>query len=366
MHTELDELLKQLNLHPHGAESEEQLEPPYQGPDLAVRLICPDCRNPRPDLVEEFSSGDIVCGSCGLVLADRVVDTRSEWRTFSNDGDEDVYDPCRVGAPVDASLSSATDLQTFISHKDGNSAVTRELERAAARARDSSPNRHILSAFDQISSTCERGSLAVSISDAAKQVYKRCHDEKVFVGACTEGAVAACIYVACRQKKAARTFGEIVSLTGVDKRAIGRSFKAIKSVLKVPTQPGAQEHPIGPTTMPEEPLVRFCNQLDLPEYMLAYCKDVIICARERNIAYGLWPQSIAAGAISFMCQLLGIDRSEEEIGVAAGIGDDTIRKVHKAYFEEKNSLVKMEWIEIGRAKMERLSVSPNSLASGGR
>ncbi len=50
------------------------------GPDLAVRLICPDCRDPNPHIVEEFGSGDLVCGSCGLVLGDRVVDTRSEWR----------------------------------------------------------------------------------------------------------------------------------------------------------------------------------------------------------------------------------------------------------------------------------------------
>lgn len=50
------------------------------GPDLAVRLICPDCRDTNPNIIEEFSSGDLVCGTCGLVLGDRVVDTRSEWR----------------------------------------------------------------------------------------------------------------------------------------------------------------------------------------------------------------------------------------------------------------------------------------------
>ena len=50
------------------------------GPDLAVRLICPECRDPHPNIREEFSSGDLVCADCGLVLGDRIVDTRSEWR----------------------------------------------------------------------------------------------------------------------------------------------------------------------------------------------------------------------------------------------------------------------------------------------
>ena len=47
-------------------------------PDLAVRLICPDCQDPVPNLVEEYASGDIVCRDCGLVLEDRVFDTRDE------------------------------------------------------------------------------------------------------------------------------------------------------------------------------------------------------------------------------------------------------------------------------------------------
>lgn len=49
-------------------------------PDLNVKLICPECRDPIPDIREEFGSGDLVCGRCGLVLGDRIVDTRSEWR----------------------------------------------------------------------------------------------------------------------------------------------------------------------------------------------------------------------------------------------------------------------------------------------
>lgn len=57
--------------------------PPTFGPDLAVRLICPECRDPNPQIAEEFGSGDLVCRNCGLVLGDRIVDTRSEWRVRS-------------------------------------------------------------------------------------------------------------------------------------------------------------------------------------------------------------------------------------------------------------------------------------------
>lgn len=62
------------------AQQQQKVQQPQFGPDLAIRLICPDCRDPNPKLSEEFSSGDLVCQSCGLVLGDRIVDTRSEWR----------------------------------------------------------------------------------------------------------------------------------------------------------------------------------------------------------------------------------------------------------------------------------------------
>ena len=72
---------------PLAAPQQKTAAPPTFGPDLAVRLICPECRDPNPNIVEEFGSGDLVCGNCGLVLGDRVVDTRSEWRvrSFSRD-----------------------------------------------------------------------------------------------------------------------------------------------------------------------------------------------------------------------------------------------------------------------------------------
>jgi transcription initiation factor TFIIB len=64
---------------------------PFQ-PNLNVSLTCPDCRIHPPHIVEEFASGDLVCGDCGLVLGDRIIDTRSEWRTFANDeGDVCVF-----------------------------------------------------------------------------------------------------------------------------------------------------------------------------------------------------------------------------------------------------------------------------------
>ena len=72
-------------------EAKVQEAQPFQ-PNLNIALVCPDCRVHPPQIVEEFASGDLVCGDCGLVLGDRIIDTRSEWRTFANDeGDVSLW-----------------------------------------------------------------------------------------------------------------------------------------------------------------------------------------------------------------------------------------------------------------------------------
>lgn len=40
----------------------------YKDAALSNILMCPDCQENPPNLTEEFSSGDVVCTSCGVVV----------------------------------------------------------------------------------------------------------------------------------------------------------------------------------------------------------------------------------------------------------------------------------------------------------
>jgi transcription initiation factor TFIIB len=118
--------------------------------DLNVFLICPDCKENPPNLVEEFSAGDTICGSCGRVLADRIIDTRSEWRTFSND-DQGNDDPSRIGDAANP-LLHGSQLQTEIGFGDGGMRA-RDLSRAHNKSNHDKANKALQAAFGQIS--CE-------------------------------------------------------------------------------------------------------------------------------------------------------------------------------------------------------------------
>lgn len=110
-----------------------------------------DCKIVPPNISEEFSSGDLVCADCGLVLGDRIVDTRSEWRTFANDEGDD---PSRVGSAANP-LLNGPQLDTVISQRDGGSGAARELNRTHGRVTAVKGERNLLQAYKDISAMSE-------------------------------------------------------------------------------------------------------------------------------------------------------------------------------------------------------------------
>ena len=194
--------------------------------NLNMQMICRDCKEVPPNLVEEFSSGDMVCGSCGLVLGDRIVDTRSEWRTFSND-DQGNDDPSRVGDGPNVLLNGAQ-LQTGIAYSDGANSKSRDLYRAQNKSTHDKSTKGLLAAYKELGALCDAMSIPKSVSDYAKQLFKKVHDAGAFRGKSQETIVAGCLFIACRQMKVPRTFREIFALTRVTKAEIGRIFKSLE------------------------------------------------------------------------------------------------------------------------------------------
>lgn len=191
--------------------------------NLNMQLICGECKEFPPNLVEEFSSGDMVCDSCGLVLGARIVDTRSEWRTFSND-DQANDDPSRVGDGANP-LLNGSQLQTTISFGDGKS---RDLHRAQNKSTHDKSTKGLLAAYKEIGALCDAMSIPKNVSDTAKHLFKMVSDAGAFRGKSQDTIIAGCIFIACRQCKVPRTFREIFALTKVSKAEIGRIFKALE------------------------------------------------------------------------------------------------------------------------------------------
>ncbi|PBP22502.1 transcription factor TFIIB [Diplocarpon rosae] len=239
--------------------------------NLNMTMVCKDCKEVPPNLVEEFSSGDMVCGSCGLVLGDRIVDTRSEWRTFAND-DQGNDDPSRVGDGANP-LLNGSQLTTSISFQDGN-ARSRDLMRTQNKSSNDKATKGLLAAYKEIGAHCDAVNIPKNVSDTAKHLFKLVDDAKAFKGKSQEAIVAGCIFIACRQCGVPRTFREIYALTKVSKKDIGRTFKALEKFFAEDSSGKGKTGAAGlamsndayqttTSTNARDLCVRYCSQLGL-------------------------------------------------------------------------------------------------------
>lgn len=152
-----------------------------RGPNLNIVLTCPECKVYPPKIVERFSEGDVVCALCGLVLSDKLVDTRSEWRTFSND-DHNGDDPSRVGEASNP-LLDGNNLSTRIGKGETTDMrFTKELNKAQGKNVMDKKDNEVQAAFAKITMLCDAAELPKIVKDCAKEAYKLCHDEKNFEG----------------------------------------------------------------------------------------------------------------------------------------------------------------------------------------
>lgn len=227
--------------------------------DLTNYETCPECKECPANIIEEYSSGDMVCGSCGFCLPGRIVCQAMEWRHFSGENDANHDDPSRIGAAANP-LLHGSQLQTSIgsssssllaaaannsTSKHGTTARTRTLQRAqeatmAVDANDKS-NKKLQTRYSEISALCEGMALTRDIVNTAQYYYKLVNDAKYLRGYKPIAVIAGCVFIACRTCHVPRTFQEVFSCTNVPKADIGKIFKLLQKFLSQPARKKLEE-----------------------------------------------------------------------------------------------------------------------------
>lgn len=269
-----------------------------------------------------------------MVLGDRIIDTRSEWRTFTSDsGNTD--DPSRVGGPANP-LLAGDQLDTMISSKDGYTGMSSQLGRLQGRATYKAGEKSLLANFRTISTMCERIGLPKVIIDRSKQLFKMVEDERILKGKGPDGAIAACIYIACKEASVPRTFKEISALTMVSKKDIGRCCKAMAPFL---------ERMCSPST--EDFMARFCSHLNLGVDVQKAAVHVAKKVKEIGCADGKSPISVASAGIYLVCHLFPhAKKSPKDISFVSGVSEATIKNAYKDIYPHRQKVVPPELLSM--------------------
>ncbi|WQF77395.1 Putative transcription factor TFIIB, Zinc finger, TFIIB-type, Cyclin-like domain-containing protein [Colletotrichum destructivum] len=337
-------------LGPNGAATDENGNPEGFRDDLNMVVMCPDCKEYPPHLVEEFSSGDMVCGSCGLVVGERIIDTRSEWRTFAND-DQGNDDPSRVGDAVNP-LLNGSQLETTIAFGDGRD--SKQLARLQNKSQNDKASKSLMQAYKEIGAFCDSINLGKNVSDAAKHIFKLTYDHNFMKGKPQEAVIAGCIFIACRQTGVGRTFREIFQVTHVSKKEIGRVFKQLESFL----QKIKEENPRGAgslsnldgykasaSTSAEDLCTRFCSNLNFRNAQKIENVSRALARKTSSVSElaGRSPLSVAAACIYMASHLMKEVRTSKEIASVAGVSDGTIKTAYRFLYQARDRLIEKEW-----------------------
>ncbi|KAJ9138389.1 Transcription initiation factor IIB [Pleurostoma richardsiae] len=322
-------------------------------------LMCPDCKEYPPNLVEEFSSGDMVCGSCGLVVGDRIIDTRSEWRTFAND-DQNNDDPSRVGDAGNPLFDDAVgNLQTSIG-REGSNAY--QLARAQNKAVDKG-SKSLQDGFKQIRQYTDRLEVGGGALQTAQHIYKLVDDAKFLKGKPQEAVLAGILFISCRQAGVPRTFREIYNLTHVSKKEIGRVFKQLETFLSKVQQSGQSGYVNNVTGFQAKgstSAVELCNRYIS---LLGFHKQTAIEKVSKGLAEktgsvsdlaGRSPLSVAAACIYMASYLMGEPKSSKEIAAVAGVSDGTIKTAYRFLYQARDRLIDPAWLGAGGGKLDDL------------
>ncbi|EJT75464.1 transcription initiation factor IIB [Gaeumannomyces tritici R3-111a-1] len=318
---------------------------PYEA-NLNNIVQCKDCDRPTA-LFEESSSGDLVCSECGLVVGDRIVDTRSEWRTFANDEGGD--DPSRVGDAGDPIWNDGS-LETKIDTSRGQNASGRiigRLNNANKKTQNDRGQAGLQASFAKISEHVDKLQGGKPVLDYARHLFKMVDDAKFLKGKSPEAVIAGCIFIACRANNVGRTFREIHALTSVSKKEIGRVYKSLEDFVKrnpEATKNGlnahADEDAKGPTPA-EELCIRYCASLGFKSTYTAEKISRRLAERSSSVAdlAGRSPLSVAAACIYMASFLIADPKTTKEIAQTAGVSDGTIKTAYRFLLQAKDQLV---------------------------
>ncbi|KAH7040237.1 uncharacterized protein B0I36DRAFT_234931 [Microdochium trichocladiopsis] len=311
---------------------------------LQAKEICPECQIDPPNLAEESVAGDVVCTDCGLVLQNRMIDERAEWRTFSND-DVGSSNPSRVGETMtnDDDLHQGSHLHTTIANSGRSSTkLSHGLERAQARSIHEPRAFSLRHASAEIEECCDGLRLDVSHVRCVKQLYRHALDLGWLHRHARRTSISVCIAVVCsRVFNKSRSLDEIRRTLDVERKLFGQYHSPIPG----PAQEGsnnvsmeeAEDAPITKTTIGV--CERICDRLDFqrPFEVIKVATSIIHIAMDT--LGGKPPKTIAAACVLMACQLLQYERSTKEISAAGNCGLAAIKKAYEKIWLEREEIV---------------------------
>ena len=270
--------------------------------------------------------GEIVCGNCGLVVKENVIDEGPEWRAFTR---EEKQERSRVGTPFSLSVHDKG-LSTVIDRVNRDAfgrelpASTRlqmlRLRKWQIRARvHSSVDRNLAQAMAELDRLTDKIIVPPSVKEQAALIYRHALDKGLVRGRSILAIAAAALYASCRFTETPRTLKEVSLASLVKKKDIARCYRLLLRELDIRM----------PMADPIRCVPKIGSKISIDERIQQSAIELLHRAEEKKVVAGKDPMGLAAAAIYIACVLNVERRTQKEIAEAAGVTEVTVRNRYK-------------------------------------
>jgi len=297
------------------------------------RLVdkCPECAS--ENLVHDYDTGETVCGDCGLVLYEQMMDKGPEWRAFTQ---EEKASRSRVGVPTSYSVHDKG-LSTAISQVDRDAfgrklpLSTRlqmwRLRKWQIRSRvHSSVDRNLAQAMAELDRLSDKVYIPPPIKEKAAVTYRKALDKGLVRGRSIAAIAAAALYAACRGSGTPRTLREIAEASLVDKKDVARCYRLLLRELGVHM----------PIADPLTYISKIAENTGITGKTQGLAIQILRDARKRRAAAGKDPMGLAAAALYIACLKNNEKKTQKDIAEAAGVTEVTVRNRYKTLRRQLN------------------------------
>jgi transcription initiation factor TFIIB len=297
------------------------------------RLIdkCPECGS--SNLVHDYDTGETVCGDCGLVLYEQMMDKGPEWRAFTQ---EEKASRSRVGVPTSYSVHDKG-LSTAISQVDRDAfgrklpLSTRlqmwRLRKWQIRSRvHSSIDRNLAQAMAELDRLSDKVYIPPPIKEKAAVTYRKALDKGLVRGRSIAAIAAAALYAACRGTGTPRTLREIAEASLVDKKDVARCYRLLLRELEVHM----------PIADPLTYVSKIAERTGISGKTQGIAIGILREARKRRAAAGKDPMGLAAASLYIACLKNNEKKTQKDIAEAAGVTEVTVRNRYKTLKKQLN------------------------------
>jgi transcription initiation factor TFIIB len=286
---------------------------------------CPECGS--INLVHDYETGETICGDCGLVVREQMMNKGPEWRAFTQ---EEKESRSRVGIPTSYSVHDKG-LSTAIGRVDRDAfgrklpLSTRlqmwRLRKWQIRSRvHSSVDRNLAQAMAELDRLSDKVYIPSSVKEKAAVVYRKALDDGLVRGRSIAAIAAASLYAACRRTKTPRSLREISEASLVDKKDVARCYRLLLRELDIDM----------PIADPLTYVSKIAERTGISGQTQGQAIKILRQAKKKHAASGKDPMGLAAAALYIACLQNDEKKTQKDIAEAAGVTEVTVRNRYKS------------------------------------